>query len=277
MVKDIGRTSESTAQNARKALTGLTELPSMPAVVIQALNLMDDPNANINRLAEIISTDLSITTQILKLVNSAYYGFPSKITTINKAVALLGFNALKGLILGVAVKPMMLSDKGKSLWYHSLRCAVASQFLAKNLKHGDPEEAFVLGLLHDIGKAVMQMNDMEAYSEVQKLVEIGADIIATERTFFGYSHTDAGSLIVEKWKLPLIIGLVAKDHHNPCISQERMSAGIVYVANKISQDNPKHCVFNQDIIDSLDFEISDFEAMREKVLELSQPIIDAFS
>ncbi len=267
----------SAFKKARASLEEITDLPSMPAVVVHALELIDDPNADINRLSEILSTDLAITSQILKLVNSAYYGFTSKITTIKKAVALLGFNAVKSLMMGVAVKPMLLSNRGRVLWDHSLRCAVGSKHLAKNLKHGDPEEAFILGLLHDVGKSVLQMQNIEAYSEVQKLVEIGADIIDTERTFFGYAHTDLGNALIEKWKLPLIIRLAVQDHHDPLRSEESMAAAIVYVADKIAQENSKYCIFDPEIIDSLDFEIPDPEAMREEVLELSQPIIDAFS
>lgn len=264
-------------EKARQTLENLTELPSMPAIVGQALSIIDDPKANINQLANIISTDISITSQILKLVNSAYYGFPSQITTINKAMALLGFNKVKSLILGVAVKPMMLSDSGKSLWHHSLRCAVGAKYLAKNLEHGDAEEAFIFGLLHDIGKTVLQIQNIDAYKEVQKLVGIGADVIDAERTFFGFTHTDAGKILTEQWKLPLIIGITTEHHHNPLRSEELMSSGIVYVADRLTQDQLKYPVFDQEILDALDFEIPDPEAMREEILELSQPIIDAFS
>ncbi len=277
MTKSMEDPNTISEQKARQALENLNELPSMPAVVGQALNIIDDPNANINRLAEILSTDISITTQLLKLVNSAYYGFPSQITTINKAMALLGLNKVRSLILGLAVKPMMLSEHGKKLWHHSLRCAVGSKYLAKNLEFGDPEEAFITGLLHDIGKTVLQVQNINAYNEVQKLAAIGADILDAERTFYGFTHTEVGKILTEKWNLPLIIGITVEHHHNPLASEESMSAGIVYVANCITREQLKYPVFDQDIIDSLDFEIPDPEAMREKVFELSQPVIDAFS
>lgn len=277
MNKNCENINKLSMQKARQTLESLDELPSMPAVVGQALSLLDDPNANINQLANIISTDISITSQILKLVNSAYYGFPSQITTINKAMALLGFNKIKSLILGVAVKPMMLSDAGKTLWNHSLRCAVGAKYLAKNLEHGDPEEAFIFGLLHDIGKTILQIQNMDAYKEIQKLVAIGADTIEAERTFFGYTHTEAGKVLTEKWKLPLIIGITVEHHHNPLRSEELMSTGIVYVADRLTQNELKYPVFDQEVLDALDFEIPDPEAMRDEILELSQPVIDAFS
>ena len=277
MSKSSENINPSSKIKARAAIENLKELPSIPAVVVQALNLIDDPNANINRLAEIISTDISITTQILKLVNSAYYGFPSQITTINKALALLGFNKVKGLIMGVAIKPMMLSDHGKMLWHHSLRCAVAARYLAKNLRYRDPEEAFVFGLLHDICKTVLQIQNIDAYREIQKLVSIGADVLDAERTFYGFAHTDAGKALVEKWNLPLIIGITVAHHHNPLKSEEITSASIVYVADRITQDRLKYPVFKQEIIDAFDYEVPDPEGMREEIIRISQPIIDAFS
>src|SRR3989339_730089 len=96
-------------KSIKDIIDNMSGIPSMPTVVSESLNLIDNPNSNIRQLADIISKDIAITTQILKLVNSAYYGFPSQITTINKAMALLGLNKIKSLILSVAVKPMMMS------------------------------------------------------------------------------------------------------------------------------------------------------------------------
>lgn len=277
MNKSIEASNIVYTQKARQAIENLSEVPSMPGVVVQAINIIDDPNANINRLGEIISTDIAITTQILKLVNSAYYGFPTQITTINKAMTLLGFNKVKSLILGVAIKPMMLSEEAKALWNHSLKCAVGAKRLAGDIGYRDPEEAFIIGLLHDIGKLVLQLQNKQAYREVQKLVNIGADIIDTERTFFGFAHTDAGKVLVDKWNLPLIISMTVEHHHSPLGSEDIMSSGLVYVSDRLTQERLKYPVFKQEIVEAFDYEIADPEAMREEILELSQPIIDAFS
>lgn len=258
-------------------LNSLPELPSIPTVVSQALTILDNPKANINQLAEVISRDMALTTQILKLVNSAYYGFPSQITSINKAMALLGFNKIKSLIMSVAIKPMLVSSRGKALWFHSLRCAVGCQHLSKSLGYGDPEDAFVMGLLHDIGKTVMQAHNNIACKEIEKFVSMGADILDTEMTFFGFTHTQVGRILVEKWNLPVVIGITAEHHHDPLCSEESMSASIVYVADRITQDHLKYPIFDPEIIDSFDYEVSNPEDMRKKIFELSQPIIDALS
>ncbi len=260
-----------------EVLENLPELPSMPTVVGQALDLLEDPKTDIKQLADIISTDISMTTQILKLVNSAYYGFPSQITSMNKAMALLGFDKVRSLILSVAVKPMMMSYSGKALWNHSLRCAVGCQHIARSLDYGDLDEAFIMGLLHDIGKTVMQIYNKKAYPEIDKLVGIGADILDAERTFYGFTHTEIGKALVEKWKLPLIIGITAQHHHNPLNSEETISASIVYVADRITQNQLKFPIFDNEIIDSFDYEVQNPEMLREEIFELSQPIVEALS
>ncbi len=268
---------QATNPRVIEALENLPELPSMPTVVGQALDLLDDPKIEVKDLAKVISMDMSMTTQILKLVNSAYYGFPSQITSINKAMALLGFDKVKSLILSVAVKPMMMSYSGKALWHHSLRCAVGCQHISKSLNYGDSDEAFIMGLLHDIGKTVMQIYDKNAYPEVEKLVAIGADRLETERTFYGFTHTEMGRALVDTWKLPLIIGITAKHHHNPLESEETVSSSIVYVADRITQEELKFPIFEPEIIDSLDYEIPNPEALREEIFGLSEPIVEALS
>lgn len=260
-----------------EVLQNLPQLPSMPTVVGQALDLLDDPEAEVKDLAKVISMDISMTTQILKLVNSAYYGFPSQITSINKAMALLGFDKVKSLILSVAVKPMMLSYSGKALWYHSLRCAVGCQHIAKSLDYGDSDEAFIMGLLHDIGKTVMQIQDKNAYQEVEKLVAIGADELETEKTFYDYTHTEMGRALVDTWKLPLIIGITAEHHHNPLESEETVSSSFVYVADRITQHELKFPIFEPEVVDNFDYEVPNPEALREEIFELSEPIIEALS
>lgn len=260
-----------------KVLEDLPELPSMPAVVSRAIEMLDDPNTNLNQLSDILSKDVAITLQILKLVNSAYYSFPTRITTINKALALLGFNSVKSLIMSVAMKPMMMSYAGRSLWVHSIRCAVGARHIAKSLRYGDPDEVFIMGLLHDIGKTIMLIKNKDAYPEVQKLVDIGADVLETERTFYGFTHAEVGRALVEKWNLPLMIGITAEHHHNPLGSQEVVGTSIIYVSDRICQEKLKYPIFKQEIIDSLDYEISDPETLRQEVFEMSQLIIDALS
>jgi putative nucleotidyltransferase with HDIG domain len=267
-----------TAKTIKELINSTAGIPAMPNVVAESLNLIENPNSNIKQLSDIISKDIAITTQILKLVNSAYYGFPSQITTINKAMALLGFNTIRSTILSVGLKPMLMTNNGKTLWEHSIRCAVGCQMLSKSLGVLDPDEAFVMGLLHDVGKSLMESANREAVREIMRLTSLGADVLQAEKMFFGFTHTELGKELVIKWKLPLIMGTAIHYHHNPLDSDDnKLHSCLVYVADRISREPLKYPILDPDIVDSFDFEIQDPLALREKVFEAADHIIKALS
>lgn len=264
-------------KNIKQLLDHMPALPSMPMVVSEALNIIEDPKSNINQLAEVISKDISMTTEILKMVNSAYYGFPSQITTINKAMALLGLDKVKSLILSVAVKPMMMSHCGKNLWEHSIRCAVGCQIIAKSLGIEHPDEAFIMGLLHDIGKTILEIHNKHAVKEINKLVKIGADRLTAEKMMFGFTHAEVGNELVTRWKLPSIIKNSVMYHHNPQESDNITMVGTVYVADRITQEQLIYPVLDPDIAETFDFDIPDPINLREQIFEASQSIISSLS
>lgn len=252
-------------------------IPSMPLVLSQSLNLIDDPNSNIKQIAALISKDIALSAQVLKLVNSAYYGFPSQITTIEKAMALLGFNTIKNLILSVSVKSMMMTNSGKALWEHSIRCAVACQMLSKSLGGIDPDEAYIIGLLHDVGKSVMETVNKDAIKEINRLIGLGADSLQAEQMFFGFTHTDVGKEVVTQWKLPLVVGSAVRYHHNPLASPNKLQAYIVYIGDRVTREPLKYPIIDPDISDAFDFEVPDPLSFREQVFEASNHIISALS
>ncbi|EKE02456.1 MAG: metal dependent phosphohydrolase [uncultured bacterium] len=264
-------------KDIKEILDKMPAIPSMPLVVSEALNIIENPKSNVNQLSEIISKDISMTTEILKLVNSAYYGFPSQITTINKAMALLGLNKIKSLILSVAVKPMMMSYCGKSVWEHSIRCAVGCQIIAKSLGNDQSDEAFTMGLLHDIGKTVLEMYNKDGVKEVNRLVGLGADRLTAEKMMFGFTHTEIGQELVTRWKLPVIIGSSVMYHHKPHESETPALAGMVYVADRVTQEQLSYPVLDPDIVELMDFDIPDPLTLREQIITTSQSIIAALS
>lgn len=264
-------------KNIKEVLNKMSTVPSMPPVISEALNIMENPKTNINRLSLIISKDIALTTEILKMVNSAYYGFPSQITTINRAMALLGMNKVKSLIMSVAVKPMMMSHCGKSLWEHSIRCAVGCQIISKSIDNLDADEAFIMGLLHDIGKTVLNIYNKDASNEIAKLVKIGADGLAAEKMMFGFTHTELGQELVSRWKLPSLLSSCVRYHHNPLDAEDKNIMGVIYVADKVSQEQCQYPMLDHDIIENLDFDISDPGALRESIFTLSKPILEALS
>lgn len=261
----------------KKILENMPNLPSMPHIVSEALSIIENPKSSINQLSAVISKDISITTQILKIVNSSYYGFPSQITTINKAMALLGFSKVKSLILSAALKPMMMSHSGKSLWEHSLRCAVGCQLMAKSLGKGETDEAFVVGLLHDIGKNVLEIYDKDVAREIPKLIKSGSDRLKIEKNLFGFNHAEIGGQLVRKWNLPVIIENCVRYHHNPQDSDDISTVGVVYIANMVTQEQSGYPVLDPDIINLFDFEVPDPMKLREEIFVTAKSIIDALS
>ena len=258
-----------------KIIEDLPNLPSMPQIVFEALAIIGNPKSSIRALTKVISRDLSITTQILKMVNSAYYGFPSQITTINQAMALLGFDNVRGVIFGAATKPMLTTYSGRHLWIHSIRCAVGCQIISKGLNMGDPDEAFVVGLLHDVGKTVMELYDRNRMKELTRLINMGADQLYMEQTMFGYLHTEAGAALASKWKLPQVIIDCIRYHHTPQDSGDNALAQIVYVANVLTQENDEFPMFDPEVLDYLDFEITNPVDVRAQIFELSESVIKA--
>lgn len=259
--------------NIKALIRDMNSLPTMPNIVVEALNLIKDPNVNINVLATTITKDLSITGQILKLVNSAFYGFPKQITTINKALALLGLNQVNSLIMSVAVKPMLVTNSGKLLWKHSLRCAIASQMIAKNLGIREIEEYFIMGLLHDIGKTLFHLCNPAAAEELDRLVAIGADRMKAEQMLFGFTHQELGAELLNKWNLPNILLNGVLYHHDPRKSEISNTAGVIYLADRLTQENLKFPIFDHDILQCLDFEVTDAMHIREEAIAKSDILL----
>lgn len=249
-------------------------MPAMPNVIIRALNIIKDETTGIKELAQVISYDQALSTKVLKLVNSAYYGFPQQITSINKALTLLGMVQAKNIIIAVAMKPMMTSQGGKELWQHSIKCAVACEYLAKEYRTMDPSEAFVLGFLHDIGKVLLILKNASIYTKVQYLVNKGAEIIDAESMFFGVDHAELGLMLAKNWKLPILITNCIKYHHTPHQSSVKNVAILVYIADKIVQDKLKDPILDPQIMMASNIKIQNIEEIREKILKEADELIE---
>src|SRR5574344_1205686 len=166
-------------QDLNELVNTLKEVPAMPNVIVHALNIMKDPDSSMRELADIISYDQSLSTKVLTLVNSAYYGFAQQISSISRAITILGMTKAKNIIITVAMRPMLISQGDKELWKHSIKTAVGCEYLAKYLKIMDGDDAFVAGFLHDLGKIVLNINSVEQYKRVKDLVKMGADVVET--------------------------------------------------------------------------------------------------
>ncbi len=243
------------------------EIPPMPNVMVKALSVIKNPSTGIAELAKIMQVDQAISTKTLSLVNSAFYGFRQQITSINKALVVLGMMKAKNIIMSLALKQMMTAQGSRELWEHSIRCAVASEILAKEYKVINPDDAFVIGFLHDIGKILLNSKNPLKYSKVRYLAAQGnVNLVEVEDMQFGTNHCVLGALISKKWQLPVILTNCIRYHHDPLQSSLPTVCGIVYCADRLVQQNIQSPILEPRIMNKMEFRINDPVALRETIL-----------
>lgn len=219
------------------------KLPALPDVMVKVLKLTGDSEASARDIGNVISTDLAFTSRVLAIANSAYYGMPRGVRTVNDAVVILGVQTLRNLALAAATCDTLRREmpgyglaEGE-LWRHSVACALASQILAKQKRAGRMEEAFVAGLLHDVGKVVLQMHAGEHLKAIRAIVERGnIPFHEAEKMALGFDHAEAGAKVADRWSLPPALCSVIAGHH--CVERGAEApelTAVVHVANALCQ------------------------------------------
>ncbi len=201
------------------------QLPTLPSVITSVLELIRNPKTSAADIGRAINVDMALSTKILKIVNSAFYGFPKKIGTVTQAVVILGFNTIKSAILGVSVIKAFEDSYQKSnkssfhedeFWEHSIGCASVCRVIAKRMNIRFVEEAFISGMLHDIGKLIF---DQFVHDEFKKSLQLmnGNDIFLNEaeKEVFKFDHADIGAFLLEKWNFPADLCNAVQHHHHP--------------------------------------------------------------
>ncbi len=205
-----------------RIIARVEDLPTLPRTVLRITELVNDPKSSARDLARIITDDQVLAARLLKLVNSSFYGFPQRISTITAAIVLLGFDAIRNLLLTTSVFELFSNRNQVSLirqeqfWDHSLGCAVASKVIGNHLRYDKVEELFVAGLLHDIVKIVEMIFLPQAFKEINRLVkDKNILMITAEAKVLGYRHPEVGKLLAERWNLPPKLISVILNHHQP--------------------------------------------------------------
>ncbi len=210
----------------RQALEGyIDKMPPLPTSVGKVLEICQKPNAQPNDLNKVISLDPVLLARVMKLINSAYYGLTQEVTSLVRAIIMLGLNTIKNLALSTAVLGSLNTAQAKDavlnldgFWLHSLCVGVMAKHLAKlrNVPVQDQETYFFCGLLHDIGKVPLNNRTPDSYLEaLQASADQRISLFQAENQTLEFTHADAGALIIDAWKLSDDIKDVVAFHHVP--------------------------------------------------------------
>ena len=233
-------------EDVRLAIRNIKNLPTLPAIVGRILEVADDASASARELAEIIQHDQSVSAKVLNLANSAFYGFSRRIATIPQAVVVLGFDTVKSLALGVSVFQSLSQKVGRmsfdreKFWVHSVGCAAAAKIVAKNLGLRDVGTPFVGGLLHDIGKVILDTHFNERYQEAMaEMIEEGRSAVDVEMDVLSIDHAEVGGWLAARWKFPdSLVAPIAYNHNLLGAHGEGLNyAVMVHLANYLTKLN----------------------------------------
>lgn len=219
-------------ERLRRTVENINNLPTIPETIKQISEIIGKPNISLNEISDFIANDPALTTKILKMINSAVYGFPGRISLVSHATVLLGLNVIKGLLIGVSVSEFM-EEAMSGLWNHSLACALTARILAQKKKINEPEEVYAAGLLHDIGKVILIQSYRDEYETItNRAKDRRTTVIEEEKNCFPVNHGTVGGWLAEKWHFPIRLSEVIKNHHDPIRSKNApVETAIVHLSD----------------------------------------------
>lgn len=209
-----------------RIISSIGDLPASPAIVSSLMSLTANINANLNTICKTIMVDQSLAARVLRLSNSSFYGRAKEVYTLREAIILLGFKTLRSLVVASSTHTLYqgVSDQRfrDTLWEHTLAAALASRLIAQAINHPGVEEAFLAGLMHDIGKLVLMQKIPDQYQAVLVAAEqTGRTHAELEQEKLGFDHTEVGRLLLQKWAFPRLLVQAVADHHHPQGADER--------------------------------------------------------
>jgi putative nucleotidyltransferase with HDIG domain len=227
----------------KRLIARVEDLPTLPRTVLRITEMVNDPRASARDLSRIITDDQVLTARLLKLVNSSFYGFPQRVATVTGAIVLIGFDAIRNLLLTTSVFDLFPSRTAKSrrhqeaLWDHSLGCAVGAKAIGEVLRHEKLEELFVAGLLHDIGKIVEMARLPDEFARITVRAREGRMLISeAEMEILGCTHAEIGRLLLDRWKLPVKLMNTIAFHHAPLAAGGfALETSIVHLADILAR------------------------------------------
>lgn len=218
-------------------------LPSLPQVLLQIIAFKDDSEIDIKELVKIIAKDPAITAKTLRLVNSAYFNLRSNITSLERAVLYLGAENIKNIAITASIHHVFNGIKNRGsfpldrFWWNSFSCAIFSRKLAQQTQYVNTDEAYVAGLLHNLGKLLLWLNFPKEYKAILPLIGSQSDECDIEKQQIGITHSEAGDWLIRHWELSSLMADAVLYHHEPL---DRIKSGfplvkITYLAHKLTK------------------------------------------
>lgn len=247
-------------------------LPTLPHILLLLIETCNRREKGIKDLAKIINQDPSLSERVLRLVNSAHYSLKQKISSIEQALLMLGMDAVKNIAISSSVcqvfgrSPRKNGFNLKLFWWHSLTCAVLARLLAAKTQYPSPEEAFLSGLMHDIGKIVLWTNFEEQYAPALKAHGLRSDELLGAERRLGLTHPEAGAWLVGRWDLRSFMTDAVRYHHDPPdrVADSFPLVRIVYAANILCPSDPAADPGYAQAARVMELDPQDLRALREK-------------
>lgn len=275
-------------KNIDSIINSIAELPTLPTIYMKLSRLLNVQDSSIRMISDIIAEDQAVSAMVLKIVNSALYGFCSKIGDLQRAIVILGLNEIKNLVLATSMyktvkqfKPGNAFDM-EGFWKHSTGCAISAKVLAETAYIKDPEDIFTGGLLHDIGKLIHATYLSEKFEDIiADVEETGSQMFESEKKILGFDHVQTGSALAKKWHLPQkIIDMIAHHHLSDASCTLTKEVAAVHIGNTIcislrmgSGGEKRVPIVNQKAWEILDLKLSDLEYIIQRSTKLFEESI----
>ena len=272
----------------QKVLSSVKDLPPMPQVAEKARKLVADPGSGFSDLAKIIETDQAIVARVLKLANSAFYGAVGKIASVQQASVVLGLKALNELLTlacasGLLKKKLEGYDlKPDEMWKHSLAVAAGSRIIAEMKFPSMSDDAFSAGLIHDVGKLILDPYVFERIKEFKKALKKNKQLtFASEKDTLGFDHSEIGSAVCQMWRIPREVTTAIRYHHEPSLTPEKDLAYVLCAADMIALSIAESCepedaakAMDEEVLKFLGLEKADIVKIAEEVKDYTDKIVE---
>jgi len=220
-----------------RTLQHIHSIPSYPEIIHEVSKLVSDPMASASRLGEIVNRDQSLVAKILSVANSPFYGIVRRVSTVQFAIMILGFEQVRDIVIGISLldsfnKVVSPYFNQKKYWQHSLMTATTAKKLCEDLGLQNSGEAFTAGLLHDLGIPIIGKYFPKEFGQINEAVAQGSTFLEAEASVLGIGHQEVAGVLMEKWNLPFALIEAVKYHHYPVQAVDsRELASIIHLAD----------------------------------------------